>query len=1077
MNAKGFAASIAALAAATTATAGVKYWDNPDFKAFDVGDYVQSGLVLHYDGIRNQGPDAPHDSAATTWKNLGTGGATYDMTKGGASSSSDWVDGMGFHFAGDAYFKSANKQALPEYYEIQALVDAKASDASGIGYLYTRVFADTWNSSDTAWNRSSIAVRPEWAQNVSGTTYKGSLVFNTHYYSNGRPLVPTSAATVFDYITALGDSKSAALFTRLDVPTAMPGRASPLSGSWAASNASYVYIGGHDNGNNVGEALTGTVKNFRYYSRILSDEERAWNRVVDEARYFGRRAALPVTNVVIASNIPIVTGGEPVGCYAVDGSHVFSAPASKVVKGRTYTLDGYTLEEWDDATGTWGAPVSHAGELYCTATSSSRVRLTWQWTAGDGLVSYDADDYVQDGLVLHYDGIRNAGLGVAHDSAATTWVNLVNPGTDDLTRYSLVSGSLVAGDATGSWADDGFVFSKNAVFHHPDSFTVPTRYTTQVAFDAKQSEQESITYLVCPSPDGDKDDWQRWSVGLRKTSFNYGDGSVSNVLFYCAVSATGGRLAERGSTDKVYNYATAMLDVTNAVVFTGATAPWTASGASYGHRVGTGSGAARTLTKGFSLAGHYPTTTELLKGTIKDFRFYNRVLSDAEVAWNRIVDEARYFTEPNVVVASTRFDVQGNEPDGEYGVSGAYTFTAPASVTVGNVTYEPAGYAIQTWDDANGVWGAATEYEGSSYTYTTAGGGKVRLLWRWKAVRGIRTAADYDVSDYVAGGLALHLDGIRNVGATEAHDFGATTWVNIGTDGGARNATVTKTTGLAWTTNGYTFDGTRKFLVSNATGLGTASHTVQFLTDALQNEQQGYAGVEEPSNPSIYFFSGAQAVFAGATSGGTFYYRIQGNGSDTGLKFTFDKASPLGYVTCITDAAEKKAYVFRGDAKPTTSPGMKSYNSISTPSFGELAVGGWGGGTSQYMKGTINYFRYYDRVLSDAELAQNRMVDQARYFGAVGVTNVLVTVEDGAVGIAPAENGAYFVEGQYTFTATGPAGLGYKLSVPDGNGGWRALDTIGQGDTFSYDKSAAEPPPACVKLEWRLEKPFVMVIR
>ena len=680
------------------AGAGIKYWDNQAYKAYDVGDYVQSGLVLNYDGIRNAGPNADHDQNATTWKNLGSGGSTYDMVKRNASTSSGWVDGVGFHFAGDDYFKSASKQALPEYYEIQTLVDAKASDASGIGYIYTRIFADAWNSSDTAWNRSSIAVRPTWSQTVSGTTYKGSLVFNTHFYSNGRPMVP-STITTYNYITALGDSKAAALFTGLDVPTTMPGYASAQSGTWAASNAGYIYFGGHEDaaGTGVGEVLTATLKNFRYYSRILSVDERAWNRVVDEARYFDRKVALPVTNAVIASNIPIVTGNEPIGCYAVDaGGYTFSAPASKVVKGRTYTCTGYTLETWNDSTGAWGAPVMHDNELSCAATSLSLIRITWQWTPGNGLVAYDADDYVQDGLVLHYDGIRNAGLGVAHDSAATNWVNLVNPGTDGLVRYSLVSGAWQEGAATGSWTDDGFVFSKNAVFHHADSFTVPTRYTTQIAFVAKQSEQENITYLVCPSPDGDSNDWLRWSVGLRKTSFDFGDGSVSNVLFYCAQNATGGRLAERGSTDKVYNYATAMLDVTNAVIFTGTTAPWTASGESYGHRTGTGSGSARTLTKGFSIGGHYSTVDEPLKGTVKDFRFYNRVLSDAEVSWNRIVDEARYFSDPDVVVVSTRSDVQANEPDGRYGVAGSYTFTAPASVTNANgIVYAPAGYAIQ----------------------------------------------------------------------------------------------------------------------------------------------------------------------------------------------------------------------------------------------------------------------------------------------------------------------------------------------------------------------------------------------
>ena len=32
--------------------------------AWDVGDYVQDGLVMHYDGIRNVGADQPHDPSA-----------------------------------------------------------------------------------------------------------------------------------------------------------------------------------------------------------------------------------------------------------------------------------------------------------------------------------------------------------------------------------------------------------------------------------------------------------------------------------------------------------------------------------------------------------------------------------------------------------------------------------------------------------------------------------------------------------------------------------------------------------------------------------------------------------------------------------------------------------------------------------------------------------------------------------------------------------------------------------------------------------------------------------------------------
>lgn len=1068
----GSVALAASAFAALSASAEIKYWDNPAFRAFDVDCYVQDGLVMNYDGIRNAGPNADHDPEAMTWVNCANPG-TYDMTRYSTNGTADnsknatsaawnndaskgsWTE-KGFVFGKDAIFHESARFVIPATYTIQTLVDATAGDQNGIGY----VMCD-YNAAN--WAQCCLGIR----KTAGGGTPDNSI----YLVSSQRPyFTAASDAAQISYATVIHDNTEGVIFAGTKAPW------DATDGSYRSDLATGPYV--RENGISLGghyprtdEMFNGTIKAFRFYTTRLSEDDVAWNRVVDEARYFGRTAALPVTNAVVASNIPIVGGNEPSGCYAVDGSHVFSAPASKVVKGRTYTLDGFTVETWNGSA--WGVAVLHTGETSYTATDDALVRLTWRWTAGDGLVAYDADDYVQDGLVLHYDGIRNAGLGAAHDSAATVWVNVANPGSGDLVRYSLASGVWQEGAATGSWTDDGFVFSKNALFHHVGSFTIPTRYTTQAVFDAKQSDQDDITYIVCPSPDGNGNDWQRWSVGLRKTSFNYGDGSVANVLFYCATDAAGGRLAERGSSDRVYNYATAMLDVTNAVVFTGTTAPWTAAGASYGHRVKTGTSSALTLTKGFSLAGHYSTASaqvkEMMKGTIHDFRFYNRVLSDDEVVWNRIVDEARYFAKPNVVVASTRADVQANEADGEYGVVGSYTFTAPERVAVGEITYAPAGYAIQQWDDAVGAWGAATECTGSSYAYTTDAG-KVRLLWRWKAVSGLRTAADYDVSDYVAGGLVLNFDGIRNAGAAEGHDPDATTWVNLGTDGALRNATISKTTDLAWGEKGYEFDGTRKFMVKPASGLGTASHTVQLLTDAVQNDQQ------HPGDAYVYFFSGAMNSFAGATYSSTFYYRIQGRGGDPDLCFRpAGKDEPIGYATFITDAAAKKAYIFPGDAKPTTAPGVNSYETISTPAFDELAIGGWGGATDQYMKGTINYFRYYDRVLSDAELVHNRQVDTARYFGVLGVTNVFVVAGGGI----QAEAGAYKVEGSWTFTATstvnrrGETVPVERYSIETIVDGARTDKQIHNGSAYTYTEGSS---PATIRLKWLGRPDGAMVI-
>ena len=67
--------AVAAIAVAALPTlAGIKYWDNPDYRAFDVDCYVP-GAVWNLDGIRNVGAAADHDPTALTWKNLGSSGA------------------------------------------------------------------------------------------------------------------------------------------------------------------------------------------------------------------------------------------------------------------------------------------------------------------------------------------------------------------------------------------------------------------------------------------------------------------------------------------------------------------------------------------------------------------------------------------------------------------------------------------------------------------------------------------------------------------------------------------------------------------------------------------------------------------------------------------------------------------------------------------------------------------------------------------------------------------------------------------------------------------------------------------
>jgi hypothetical protein len=478
---------------------------------------------------------------------------------------------------------------------------------------------------------------------------------------------------------------------------------------------------------------------------------------------------------------------------------------------------------------------------------------------------------------------------------------------------------------------------------------------------------------------------------------------------------------------------------------------------------------ARTYTKGISLGGRWPEATpgQMFKGMLHAYRHYDRVLNDDELAWNRVVDNARFFPVTNVVVATTRTGVFANEKDGAYQVSGSYTFTAPESVTVGKFTYAPVGYAVQVWDEARGVWGKATEYTGNAYAYSTSAG-KVRLLWRWKVIKGIRTLADYDVTDYIAGGLTFHLDGIRNAGATAAHAEKPEIWDNLGTEGGDANIREGDKERVSnWTDKGYFFDGNTRFF---ATLPYTTTFTLQLYTDAIQNEQHN------PSSAHILPFQMGYHDFSVSVYNTKLYFRTQGEESLwSTLSLNIDKTKPWGYVTAVLDDATRSASVFSGTKY--SDGASKTFETMAKPTLSGLTLGGGGSSSSQYLKGTLYYYRYYDRVLSEEELAWNREVDEARYFGALSATNVVVVA--GGEGAVQAEAGAYKVDGEWTFTASKTVDVSgnvidvERYAVEELVGGVWKNRKVYSGNSYTYTKGVSSPT---VRLKWLGRPQSVLII-
>jgi hypothetical protein len=1012
-----------------------------------------------------------------TWVNCAATGSTYDMTR----YSSNTVDNTyawtadaskgawaadGFVFSKGSLFHAHSSFYYPKTYTIQSLVDAKPGDQSGVGYIMSPYY------SGSDWAKCSFAIRS------SGFNYGSSSgsPANTFYLVSGsigtRPAMRGASSIRFSYATAIQNVNDGVIFSETTAPWDAPyvndtshGRAYDSSKSGTAYTLSNGFsIGGHYPREH--ELFKGTIKNFRFYNRCLSDAEVLWNRVVDEARYFGRGreiTVIPVTNVVESFTIAGVRDYH----YAIDAEgQTFTAPSSKTVNGKRHVLSGYTLSTWNGSD--WSAPVAHDGEFSYTATDpTALVRITWQYAEATGegkLKTYDLDDYVA-GAAVHFDGIRNAGATADHDPNATTWVNLGTAGAAiDMSRTKYGYGDL------GGWDGDGYWFTDTPKFTSPSkAISWPATYSVQVLLDANTADQQrndTAMYIYSVS-------WNRLAMAI------YGKRNELSLQTQQEGAQPYG--VPLGGTS--FQYVNGFVDsnAKKSAIFSSTTIPESGSNVKSYETMDTAVGSA-----GIGVGGFGGDANQDLVGKIKSLRFYfNKVLTEEELAQNRKVDEYRFFGRyvvTNVLVQSTYSYLQGNEKAGPYEVEGSYTFTAPETVTAPNgITYACAGYTVETQDGIG--WAALTYGTGNSYLYNTSAG-TVRLTWKWKATSGIRTAADYSIDDLSPAGLALHYDGLLNQGVGVARSTTATKWINLGSRPGmdltrATSGTDTSKHGY-WGDEGYVFTGNAQFNSAGGQQWAT-TFSAQALVDASYADNTHVSG--------NYIAATTWSRFGMQIDGSRKVGRFNAqNDQDYAHRPNYATATGIDYMTAIHDAATQTAVVFPGTKAPTggnVTDGYMHFDTFGPVENNAFRLGGWGGGPggSQNLVGTVKNFRYYDRVLTEEELVRNRNVDSARYFGELATTNVLVTTKYADVAGEDEElteaAGAYKVEGSWTFTATKVKGDNGNLKNVAGyyteelvNGAW-APKIWHEGTSYKYEEGV---DAATVILTWSGPRPGMVVV-
>ena len=1052
---------------APDARAGLRQWEP--------SDYVQTDLVLHYDGIRNAGLDDSHSDDATIWKDLSPSGndaSTYVHSS--ASNNGAWGN-KGFVFATDSYWIVDNRTTLPGDFTLQAVCDTTTTSMQN-----TKSFPNLVGNNGAGASGSNDELAIFYHKNNKRLSTKFLNAYLDQYLTSWN----------CRYATVMRSGAQASLFdgtTPNLISTTKTG----------SIGADFLIGSGTTDKNDSGSGdrrFTGTIHAVRVYSAALSNAELAWNRALDEVRFFGASSvpesaicAAAVPDAVIASSVTGANGAESIGCYAVDDDgHTFRAAPFASAGGSSYVCTGYTLAVWDEDAVAYGAAVQHSGEYSVLVKQGDKVKITWQWENESGSLS-SVGGYVKDNLIMHFDGICNAGDGRPHDPKATSWANLADRSMD-VSLWHKTSSSCGEGfgdgEFVGSWTDDGFVFRGTNFFYKSSAWTMPANATAQLVVDIDSSQQKSnIPFIFCET-DSSK---RSGAIAVNK--------GANRLDFYCDKQLGCNYDTRPRLTTRPFKYVTAVLSGNKAAVFTNAKLPDDSNTAAdnggwfvqsdESKVIGAVQNDRLTIGGGVNWSGTY------IVGTVKAIRLYSGVLSDAQLEQNRAVDEARFFgngvpATGCVVVQSAIAGLEGREPNGLYFPNG-WTFTAgSATQTARGIEWQCVGYQLQTWDSDSSTWGSQNSYESSSYASPSGTSfPSVRLTWLWKPVAGIRTAADYALADYATGGTQLHLDGIEH---------GSAEWVWADLSGNGRDATYngSKNGTSHWTGDGFFCNSNAVFNTAAAFSLGR-HYTMQVLADASNADHT------DPDR---------SAVFAMPSTGwgyGGIYYKGDGNknvyhrtdsitsaawNDMAGLRET----AHMTYLTGLRDGT--KVALVSGTSYPATTrtytgEGVNWYvttgwldgtrNDVAAAATWRIGASTAGGGANA-LYGTVKSVRLYDRMLSEDELAWNRKVDQARFFGELATTNVVVAGKYTDYEGLPA--GSYEVFGEGVFTA-GPATdgngktrkvVGYTISKwNDAKGDWGDPEPQQEGDSCTYNYNKAVDGEK-VKLTWQWEPDGLMLI-
>ena len=369
--------------------------------------YAQDGLVGQWDGIENAGVGL-HDATTNYWTDLTGQSGDFALITSVASFTADGLkkNAQGFMAT------NVTPTARTDVHTIEVVVSGAPASGWVNAFLITRNQTVTFNNDRSGGNRDYF--------------------FDADKYGWRTLQKPTQETITVFYEDS---SKATSCFQNGAKPTG-----SKTTNNWGSPTYPTMHIGGRT-GYTGGDYQTYgyTIHAIRLYNRKLTQEEIRRHAMIDQIRFFGAPAELMPSDRTCSLTATAGIGGM----VSVDDVNASPNVTAKMdftfehevfpVALRATPLPGWKFTGW-------------TGDLSCVieGSASTPVIIVMPGCGHAYRATFERDldnaapSYVTDGLVGRWDGIENAGEGI-HNTATNRWVDLSGQGGDFIRRTQTAS--------------------------------------------------------------------------------------------------------------------------------------------------------------------------------------------------------------------------------------------------------------------------------------------------------------------------------------------------------------------------------------------------------------------------------------------------------------------------------------------------------------------------------------------------------------------------------------------------------------------------------------------------------------